>query len=106
MCVPDLVFGPAGLWHDASSAWPPAAAPAWAWSMPGSSGTLTVPAGKDDEWADDIWLEVFRAVRRVDRRRHERAARGLQSAPGDDVRTGDAPGGEWVRYVSPRFGVD
>jgi len=27
-------------------------------------------------------------------------------APDDDVRPSDAPGGEWVRYVSPRFGDD
>jgi len=31
---------------------------------------------------------------------------GLQAAPDDDVRHGDAPGGEWVRYVPPRFGDD
>jgi hypothetical protein len=31
---------------------------------------------------------------------------GLPSAPDDDVRPGDAPGGQWVRYVPYRFVTD
>jgi hypothetical protein len=31
---------------------------------------------------------------------------GLQSDPDDDVRPRTALGGEWVRYVSPRFDDD
>jgi hypothetical protein len=95
-----------GSWHDASSAWLASRGAAWAWSVPGSGGTLTVPAGKDDEWADDLWIEAYeRFGTWIDGVMSELRA-GLQTAPDDDVRPGDAPGGEWVRYVSPRFGDD
>ena len=67
---------------------------------------MTVPAGKDNEWVDDLWLEAFgRFDAWIDGVMSELRA-GLQSAPDDDVRPSDAPGGEWVRYVSPRFGDD
>jgi len=70
--------------------------------MPGSSGTLTVPADKDDEWADDLWLEAFgRFDAWIDGVMSELRA-GLHSAPDNDVRPSDAPGGEWVRVSSLR----
>ena len=58
---------------------------------------------KGDEWADDLWLVRARFGAWIDGVMGELRA-GLQSAPGDDVRPGDVPGGEWARNVSPRFG--
>lgn len=59
-----------------------------------------VPAGKDD----GLWLVRARFGAWIDGVMSELRA-GLQSAPDDHVRPGEAPGGEWVRYVSPRFGA-
>lgn len=93
-------------WRGASSAWLASRGAAWAWSMPGVGGTPTVPAGKDDEWADDLWLEAFgRFDAWIDGVMSELRA-GLKTAPDDDVRPSEAPGGEWVRYMSPRFDDD
>ncbi len=93
-------------WNDASASWLARHGAAWSWSGPGTSGTLTVPADKDDEWAEDLW---HRACARfdtwIDGAMTELRA-GLQSAPDDDVRPSAAPGGEWVRYVPPRFDDD
>lgn len=90
-------------WYDASSAWLASRGASWAWSMPGSSGTLTVPAGKDDEWADDLWQEAFgRFDAWIDGVMSELRA-GIASAPDDDVRPSEAPGGEWVRRVPYRY---
>jgi hypothetical protein len=95
-----------GSWHDASSAWLASRGAAWAWSMPGASGTLTVPAGKDDEWADDLWLEAFGRFDAWIGGVMSELRAGRQSAPDDGVRPSDAPGGEWVRYVPDRFDDD
>ena len=78
----------------------------WSWSGPGTSGTLTVPADKDDEWAEDLWHRAYaRFDTWIDGTLTELRA-GRQSAPDDDVRPDTAPGGEWVRYVPYRFGDD
>ena len=93
-------------WNDASASWLARYGTAWSWSGPGTSGTLTVPADKDDEWAEDLW---HRACGRfdtwIDGAMTELRA-GLQSAPDDDARPSTAPGGEWVRYVPPGFDDD
>jgi hypothetical protein len=60
--------------------------------LPQRIGRLWLQAsGRFDAWIDGVMSEL-------------RA--GLHSAPDDDVRPRTAPGGEWVRYVSPRFDDD
>jgi hypothetical protein len=93
-------------WNDASAAYLASHGADWTWSGPGTSGTLAVPADKDDEWAGRLWLQACaRFDAWIDGVMSEPRA-GLQSAPDDDVRPRTAPGGEWVRYVSPRFDDD
>jgi hypothetical protein len=75
--------------------------------MPGSSGTLTVPADKDDEWADYLWLEAFgRFDAWIDGVMSELRA-GLQSAPDDDVRrrVGKTAVTRYTRLRCPRSGA-
>ena len=93
-------------WYDATSAWLASCGASWVWSVPGSGGTLTVPADKDDTWAGALWAEAYeRFDAWIDGVMSELRT-GLPSAPGDDVRPSEAPGGEWVRYVPFRFDVD
>jgi hypothetical protein len=74
--------------------------------VPGSSGTLTVPAGKTDDWADDLWQEAFELFDTwIDGVMSELRA-GRAAAPDDNVRPDDEPGGQWVRYVPYRFDTD
>ena len=57
-------------------------------------------------WAEDLWHRAHaRFDTWIDGAMTELRA-GLQSAPDDDVRPITAPGGEWVRYVPPRFDDD
>jgi hypothetical protein len=67
----------------------------------GGEGTLTVPADKDDEWADRLWQA---AIDRFDGwigNVVSETRKGRHLAPADGVRPRSAPGAEWVRYVTP-----
>jgi hypothetical protein len=94
------------VWQDASSAWLASQGADWSWSMPGTNGTLTVPADKDDEWAEGLWLQAWTRFDEWIDGVMAKLREGRASAPDDDVRPLTAPGGEWVRYVSPRFDDD
>jgi hypothetical protein len=69
-------------------------------------GTLAVPAGRDDEWAEQLWEEAagrFDAwIEGVVRETLE----GRHLAPPGDIRPWTAPGGRWILYVTPDPGSD
>ena len=78
----------------------------WDPGADGGEGTLTVPARRDDEWAERLWED---AAGRFDVWaegviRETREGRHLASPGG--TRPREAPGGRWVLYVPPDPGSD
>ncbi|MGH3194760.1 MAG: hypothetical protein ACRDNT_02260, partial [Streptosporangiaceae bacterium] len=67
-------------------------------------GTLTIPAGRDDEWADWLWQAALGRFDEWIGNVVSETRKGRHLAPAGGVRPRSAPGGEWVLYVTPDDG--
>jgi hypothetical protein len=88
-------------WNDASATWLASHGADWTRSGPGTNGTLTVPADKDDEWAEDLWTQAYARFGGWMDNVMSKLREGRAAAPPDDVRPRTAPGAAWLLYRAP-----